>query len=72
MSTIYCGTIDVSILSQVEYQQVGFGTITDYNAWISGTLIPKAMDFIDNYCRHNFQDNVGTIYVDGRGKADSL
>lgn len=68
MSTIYCGTIDVGILSQVEYQQVGFGTITDFNSWIGGTLIPKAMDFIDNYCRHNFQNNLGTIYVDGRGR----
>ncbi|HUW44771.1 MAG TPA: hypothetical protein VMW50_03155 [Dehalococcoidia bacterium] len=64
----YCSTLDVSILGQVEWQQLGFGSITYFNDWVHGTLIYKAMDFIDNYCRHNFQLNAGTITMDGTGK----
>lgn len=66
--SLYCSTLDVSILGQVEWQQLGFATLADFNNWVHGTLIYKAMDFVDNYCRHNFLDNLGTIYVDGRGR----
>jgi len=68
MAVRYCSTFDVSVFGQVEFQQLGFASLADYNNWIHGTLIYKAMDFIDNYCRHNFQDNTGTIYVDGRNR----
>ena len=64
----YCSTIDVNIFGQVEWQQLGFVDKDAYNNWMHGTLIYKAMDFVDNYCRHNFQDNMGTIYVDGRNR----
>jgi len=47
---------------------LGFENLGAYGDWIQGTLIPKCMDMVDSYCRHNFQDNVGTIYVDGRGR----
>ena len=66
MAVRYCSTFDVAIFGQVEYQQLGFASLAAYNAWIHGTLIYKAMDFVDNYVMHNFQDQVGTIYLDGR------
>ena len=68
MAVRYCSTIDVNLFGQVEWQQLGFVNLGAYGDWIHGTLIYKAMDFVDRYCRHNFQDNVGTIYVDGRGR----
>lgn len=68
MAVRYCSTIDVNLFSQIEWQQLGFDNLGALGDWIHGTLIYKAMDFIDNYCRHNFQDNIGTIYIDGRGK----
>jgi hypothetical protein len=66
--TTYCGTFDVHTFAQVDWEQVGFASLAAYNAWIAGTLIPKAQDVIDNYCRHNFYENGGTIVVDGSGK----
>ena len=68
MAVRYCSTIDVNLFSQIEWQQLGFDNLGALGDWLAGTLIYKAMDFIDNYCRHNFQDNVGTIYVDGRSR----
>ena len=56
------------MLSQINFEQLDFENLTVYGNWIGGTLIPKCMDFVDNYCRHNFQDNTGTIYVDGRSR----
>lgn len=65
----YCGTLNVTILSQVEYLQLGFADATTYNAWIDGTLIPRAQDIVDNYVGHNFGSNgPGTILLDGSGK----
>lgn len=68
MSVLYCSTLDVNMLSQINFEQLDFENLGVYGDWIHGTLIPKCMDFVDNYCRHNFQDNVGTIYVDGRNR----
>jgi len=56
------------MLSQINFEQLDFENLDLYNDWIGGTLIYKAMDFVDNYVRHNFQETFGTIYVDGRGK----
>jgi len=56
------------MLSQINFEQLDFANLGAYGDWIGGTLIPKCMDFVDNYCRHNFQDQVGTIYVDGRNR----
>ncbi|GAF75875.1 unnamed protein product, partial [marine sediment metagenome] len=60
--------MDVNLLSQINFEQLDFENLGAYGDWIHGTLIPKAMDMVDRYCRHNFQDNVGTIYVDGRSR----
>ena len=68
MAVNYCSTTDVNLLSQINYEQLDFENLGAYGDWIHGTLIPKCMDFVDNYCRHNFQDNQGTIYVDGRSR----
>jgi len=40
----------------------------DYDAWISGTLIPKAKELIDSYVGHDFELTGGTIILDGSGK----
>lgn len=67
--SLYCGTLDVTILSQVLYSQLGFTTEPIYTDWINGTLIPRAMDMVDNYVGHNFGSNgPGTILLDGSGK----
>lgn len=68
----YCGTADVAILSQVEYQQLGFGSVGTYNSWLAGTLIPMAQKFVDNYVNHNFSANYGTITCDGSGKETQI
>lgn len=64
----YCGTFDVIIFSQINYEQVNFSTDVAYLGWIKGTLIPKCQDMIDNYVGHNFYENHGTIRLDGSGK----
>ena len=64
----YCGTVDVAILAQIEFQQLGFANIGAYNGWLAGTLIPMAQKFVDNYVNHNFSSNFGTIICDGNGK----
>jgi len=67
--SLYCGTLDVTILSQVMHSQLGFTTEPIYTSWIHGTLIPRAMDVVDNYVGHNFGSNgPGTILLDGSGK----
>jgi len=63
----YCSLDDVKVFSRVLYDQLGMLT-ADYDAWISGTLIPKAKDIIDSYVGHNFEVNVGTIRLDGSGR----
>jgi len=67
---LYCGTFDVVLFSQVAYTQFGavFPDEPTYTDWIGGTLIPKAMDMVDNYVGHNFQLNNGSIRLDGSGK----
>jgi len=66
--TLYCGTFDVIMFSQINYKQVHFDSDADYRGWIQGTLIPKAQDMVDNYVGHNFYENRGTIRLDGSGK----
>jgi len=64
----YCGTLDVYYIGgNIQYQQLGFGTVTTFNNWLSGTMIPKAQEMIDNYVGHNFSSNSGTITLDGNG-----
>jgi len=65
----YCGTLDIYYLGgHVKYQQTGFSAEATFNNWLSGTLIPKAQEAIDNYVGHNFSSNTGTIRLDGNGK----
>ena len=66
MSVNYASAEEVRYFAQVKHPQVGFENESDYDSFLNDVLIPKAMDMVDQYCRHNFQDNVGTIYVDGR------
>ena len=66
--TTYCDSTDVTIFSQINYKQVNFASDAAYLAWITGTLILKAQDMIDNYVGHNFYENYGTIRQDGSGK----
>jgi len=66
--TDYCSPLTVKFLAQVEYTQLGFDADPDYEAFIDETLVPAAMEFIDNYVGHNFQSNSGTIQLDGSGK----
>jgi len=67
--SIYCGTLDVAFLGgAIEYQQLRFTSEALFNAWVDGTLIPKAQDMIDNYCGRNFKSNSGTIDLDGNDK----
>ncbi len=68
MTELYCSVDDVKLFSQINFEQLDFADLAAYETWIEDTLIPKCMDMVDNYCRHNFQDNVGTIYVDGRSR----
>ncbi|GAH11014.1 unnamed protein product, partial [marine sediment metagenome] len=68
MSVDYCSPLTVKFLAQAEYDQFGFDADPDYEAFIDETLIPAAMEFIDNYVGHNFQSNAGTIRLDGSGK----
>jgi len=68
MAGTYCGTLDIYYIGgHILYQQLGFSTITTFNNWLNGTLIPKAEDMIDNYVGHNFRNNTGTIDLDGNG-----
>jgi len=67
--SLYCGTFDVATFGQVEYRQMGFASLAIFNNWMRDTLIPKAMDMVDNYVGHNFHLNWGTIRLDGPGKA---
>jgi len=39
-----------------------------YDAWIQGTLIPKAKELIDSYVGHDFEMTFGTIILDGSCK----
>ena len=67
--TLYCGTLDIYYLGGfIKYQQLGFPLEATFNAWLYGTLIPKAMDVIDNYTGRNWKNNSGTIDLDGNGK----
>ena len=68
MSVNYANAEEVRFFAQIQFDQVGFENEADYDSFLNDILIPKAMDFVNNYCRHNFQDNVGTIYVDGRSR----
>ena len=64
----YCTVADVKLFCQINFEQLDFASDAAYETWIEDTLIPKSMDMVDRYCRHNFQDNLGTIYVDGRSR----
>ena len=67
--SVYCGTLDIYVLGgDIQYQQLRQISAAVFNAWMDGTLIPKAQDMIDNYCGRNFKNNSGTIDLDGNGK----
>ncbi len=68
MAVDYCTVADVKLFSQINFEQLDFASDAAYETWIEDTLIPKSMDMVDHYCRHNFQDNAGTIYLDGRSR----
>ena len=63
----YCSLYDVKVFSRILYDQLGMTTAA-YDAWISGTLIPKAKELIDSYVGHDFELTGGTIILDGSGK----
>lgn len=45
-------------------------SITEFNSFINGTLIPQAEKFIDSYCGHTFgTPTPGTLTLDGNGKS---
>lgn len=59
----------MSILSQIVHTQLNFGSEALFMAWIQGTLIPRASQFVDNFCGHDFNHHSGgTLVVDGTGK----
>lgn len=65
----YCGTMDVYYIGgNIQYQQLGFASKAVFDAWLAGTLIPKAQDMMDNYAGRNWKSNSGTIDLDGNGK----
>ena len=70
--TLYAGTTDVALFSQITYAQVGFASQVALDAWVQSTLIPKCQDIINKYTGHNFYLNHGTIRVDGSGKETQL
>jgi hypothetical protein len=69
MTVDYSTPLASKFLSQVIFEQLSFDTDSDYEAFIQDRLIPASMKVIDNYCNHNFQNNSGTITVDGNGKS---
>ena len=70
MSVNYAGTLDVYYASQIVFNQFKsiFPDLATYENWVLGTLIPQAMQVVDTYVGHNFQQNTGSILVDGNGK----
>jgi hypothetical protein len=64
----YCQPLAAKFLSQVQFSQLSFETDSDYESFIQEQLIPAAMKRIDAYCNHDFQNNSGTVTLDGNGK----
>jgi len=65
---VYCLPLTVKFLSQIKYTQLEFDSDSDYESYIQQQLIPPAQKVIDGYCNHNFNNNSGTITLDGNGK----
>jgi hypothetical protein len=64
----YCLPDLVRSLSQIGFNQLGFADDTTFGTFLQGTLIPAAQRVIDRYVAHNFQNNSGTVLLDGNGK----
>jgi hypothetical protein len=64
----YCSPDLVDSLSQVSFAQLGFVDKASLDAFLTDTIIPAAQKLVEGYVQHNFQNNAGTIKLDGRGK----
>jgi hypothetical protein len=68
-TTLYCNADLVKALSQIQYQQVGYASDSDYEDFINQNLIPHASKIIDSYVGHGFgTPTAGTFTYDGSGK----
>jgi len=63
--TAYCSASDVAAFSQIKYTQLEYTDETTYLAALTTLFIPLAQKIVDSYCGHNYQNNTGTITVDG-------
>lgn len=65
---VYCTPLEVKQEAQVKHTQLDFDTDSDYVGHIQNTLIPMAQKIIDNFVGHNFENNSGTLNLDGSGQ----
>jgi len=65
---VYCHPLTVKFLSQIEHTQLELDTDGDYESFIKEVIIPPAQKIVDGYCNHNFNNNSGTVTLDGNGK----
>lgn len=67
-SAAYCSPADVEALSQIKYTQLEYADNAAFETALTTLFIPMAQQIIDSYCDHNFQNNTGTLTLDGNGK----
>lgn len=64
----YCSVSDVKKYSQVTFDQLGFTSDAEFEAFISNTLIPRAEEVINQFCGRDFNLHLNqTTYLDGDG-----
>ena len=66
--TAYTTAFEIKFYSQVTYEQLEMKTDGDYENVIDTLIIPAAQKIVDNYCHHDFNNNNGTLTLDGSGK----
>jgi hypothetical protein len=64
----YCTSEVVKSFSQVQYKQLGLSDDSALDTLLENYVLPAAQKIIDNYVGHNFQNNSGTVKLDGNGK----
>ena len=47
--------------AQVGYDQLGFSSDVEYEAWINDVLIAEAEGVVESYCRRNFREDYAEI-----------
>ena len=50
MAGNYINSYDVKTLAQISYEDLGFNTDGDYEAWLDNELIPQVEAVVDAYC----------------------